>query len=88
MPRHNLAPDYQKLSELYGTFLGALGGVSITVLSIVMAFNTDRIKAVFFQYLIAALGAADFSCFTGGHLRSETAAVICPSREEGQERQT
>ncbi|MDX6269737.1 MAG: hypothetical protein QOD28_960 [Acidobacteriota bacterium] len=88
MPRHNLTPDYQKLSELYGTFLGALGGVSITVLSIVMAFNTDRIKAVFFQYLIAALGAAAFSCFTGGHLMTETAAFICKSREEGQERQT
>ncbi|HKP73662.1 MAG TPA: hypothetical protein VJT82_12030 [Pyrinomonadaceae bacterium] len=81
-PNARVGTDYGKLSELYGTFLGALGGVSITVLSIVMAFNTERVRLTFRPYLIAALSAAAFSCFTGGHLMAETAAFVSKSREE------
>jgi hypothetical protein len=71
--------DYLKLSELYASFLAALGGVSITVLTLGLALSE---KLVLSRFGVAALFVATISCFTGAHLMAETVAFISGSKSE------
>lgn len=77
--------DYLKLSELYASFLVAVGGVSITVLALVLSFGRSpdepksesetreqKVRA----FLVAALVVATVSCFVGAQMMAETAAFI------------
>lgn len=73
--------DYLKLSEQYASFLVAAGGVSITVLTLVLTFGLESAYGRDLRtYLAAALVVAIISCFTGAHLMAETAAFISHSR--------
>jgi hypothetical protein len=63
--------DYLKVSEQYANFLIAIGGVSITVLALVLTFDSKTNA-----FLVAALVVATISCFTGAHMMAETAAFI------------
>ncbi len=63
--------DYLKLSEQYASFLIAIGGVSITVLALVLSFSAKSNA-----FLVASLVVATISCFTGAHMMAETAAFI------------
>lgn len=71
--------DYQKLSELYASFLAALGGVSITVLTLVLTLYPKPIAGNLSRFWVAALFVATISCFTGAHLMAETVAFISKS---------
>ena len=73
--------DYLKLSELYASFLAALGGVSITVLTLVLGLSQIPVAGNFSRFWVAALSVATISCFTGAHLMAETAAFISRSKE-------
>jgi len=71
--------DYLKLSEQYAGFLVAIGGVSITVLALVLSFGSDtntpdRINSR--SFLVVALVVATITCFIGAHMMAETAAYI------------
>lgn len=66
-----LAVDYLKLSELYGNFLIAIGGVSITILTVILTFSSKKNT-----FLVAALIVSTISCFTGAHMMAETAAFV------------
>jgi len=73
--------DYAKLSGQYASFLVAVGGVSITVLALVLglssAQNTLNEPGKTAQvFLVAALIAATVSCFIGAHMMAETAAFF------------
>ena len=73
--------DYLKLSELYASFLAALGGVSITVLTLVLGLSLQPVAGNLSRFWVAALSVATISCFTGAHLMAETAAFISRSKE-------
>jgi uncharacterized membrane protein len=64
--------DYSKLSEQYGNFLIAIGGVSITILTVILTFSSKKKNFS----LVAALIVSTISCFTGAHMMAETAAFI------------
>lgn len=78
--------DYVKLSEQYGGFLIAIGGVSITVLSIVSTLGSiddSKKQAAELALLInrssflsAALIVSTVCCFIGAHMMAETAAFL------------
>jgi predicted permease len=78
--------NYGKLAEQYGSFLVAIGGVSITVLTLVLAMwhlkpdsSTSReneADANNRSTLIKALMIATFCSFVGAHLMAETAAFV------------
>jgi len=77
--------DYLKLSEQYASFLAAVGGVSITVLALVLSFgsasvkegsNSESTKGIARAFLVAALVVATVSCFVGAHMMAETAAFV------------
>lgn len=70
--------DYLKLSEQYAGFLIAIGGVSITVLALVLSF--PNVNPNVNPFLVASLVVATISCFTGAHMMAETAAFISHSR--------
>ena len=73
--------DYAHLSGQYASFLSALGGISITVLTIVLAIkSTGRSK--FFSVLVSALVVATMACFVGAHLMSQTAALTREKKPE------
>lgn len=67
--------DYLKLSEQYASFLVGIGGVSITVLALVLSFSSKSNA-----FLVASLVVATISCFTGAHMMAETAAFISHSK--------
>jgi hypothetical protein len=71
--------DYLKLSELYASFLAALGGVSITILTLVLTLYPKRVVGNLSRFWVAALFVATISCFTGAHLMAETVAFISGS---------
>ncbi len=71
--------DYLKLSELYANFLSALGGVSITVLALVLTLYPKPVEGNLSRFWVAALFVATISCFTGAHLMAEAAAFISKS---------
>jgi hypothetical protein len=71
--------DYLKLSEQYASFLVAVGGVSITVLTLVLSLGSDicpPTKVNTRSFLVAALVVATVACFIGAHMMAETAAFI------------
>src|SRR2546429_2684192 len=75
--------DYLKLSEQYASFLIAAGGVSITVLTLVLTLGTETTETrerELRTFLAAALVVATISCFTGAHMLSETASFISYSK--------
>jgi len=73
--------DYLRLSELYASFLAALGGVSITVLTLVLTLYPKPVVGNLSRFWVAALFVATISCFTGAHLMAETVAFISGSKE-------
>jgi hypothetical protein len=85
--------DYPKLSGQYASFLVAVGGVSITVLTLVLSFNpyektaAPNISEALIEtgktaqmFLVAALIAATVSCFVGAHMMAETAAFFSETK--------
>jgi hypothetical protein len=72
--------DYLKLSEQYASFLVAAGGVSITVLTLVLTLGTKTGKKELRTFLATALIVATISSFTGAHMLSETASFISYSK--------
>jgi hypothetical protein len=83
--------DYGKLSEQYAGFLVAIGGVSITVLTLVLSIwhlkfqsrgddlskcASDPVEENNHPALIFSLIIATFCCFVGAHLMAETAAFV------------
>lgn len=82
--------DYAKLSEQYASFLVAAGGVSITVLTLVLGLSsppTTLTETDARLFLVAALIAATVSCFAGAHMMAETAAFFthCPKEKQPEE---
>jgi hypothetical protein len=71
--------NYLKLSEQYASFLVAVGGVSITVLTLVLSLGPDSGRPAevnIRSFLVAALVVATVTCFIGAHMMAETAAFI------------
>lgn len=68
--------DYLKLSELYAGFLASLGGVSITVLTLVLTLYPKPVAGNLSRFWVGALFVATISCFTGAHLMAEAAAFM------------
>jgi hypothetical protein len=66
--------DYLKLSEQYAGFLVAIGGISITVLALLLSFAQPS------SLLVAALLVAPISCFAGALMMAETAGFISHSK--------
>lgn len=79
--------DYLKLSEQYASFLVAVGGVSITVLTLVLTFGSESLtpKVNSRSFLVAALVVATVACFIGAHMLAETAAFISNAKEKAKE---
>jgi hypothetical protein len=73
--------DSLKLSELYANFLAALGGVSITVLTLVLTLNPKPVEGNLSRFWVAALFLATISCFIGAHLMAEAAAFTSKLRD-------
>jgi hypothetical protein len=69
-----MAVNYLRLSEQYAGFLVALGGISITVLALLLSFAQPS------SLLVAALLVAPISCFAGAHMMAETAGFISHSK--------
>ena len=74
--------DYVKLAEQYANFLVAVGGVSITALTLVLSLRrkakkTERAaERVARAFLVAALSVSTVCCFIGAQMMAETAAAI------------
>jgi hypothetical protein len=66
--------NFIALASSYAGFLAALGGVSITVLTLVLALEREPSDPKHHSLLIASLVVATISCFVGTHLMAETAA--------------
>lgn len=83
--------DYAKLSEQYGGFLVAAGGVSITALAVLLSLTRnsgpspqqtlevsvahEKVETARL-FLVAALIVGTVSCFAGAHMMAETAAFF------------
>jgi len=76
--------DYLLLSQQYANFLVAVGGVSITVLTLVLAFPTSPklAKGNVGSFLVLALVVATVCCFIGAQMMAETTAFISYSSKE------
>ncbi len=78
--------DYQKLSEQYASFLVAVGGVSITVLALILNISASAVGSTEEEsarlFLILDLFVATVCCFIGAHMMAETAASISYSKEK------
>lgn len=73
--------DFAKLSEQYAGFLVAAGGVSITVLTLVLGLSFESKNPPAKEksarlFLVTALIVATVSCFVGAHMLAETAAFF------------
>lgn len=69
-------PDFRKLAGQYASFFTALGGVCITVLTLILALERVPNRADLHSVLIASLVVATVVSFIGAHLMAETAASI------------
>lgn len=93
--------DFAKLSEQYAGFLVAAGGVSITVLTLVLTLVSSEQDAVnphqmileqarplvYLRTFVAeALMVATACCFIGAHMMAETAAYFTYSKENSLDR--
>lgn len=77
--------DYAKLSEQYASFLVAVGGVSITVLTLVLGLSAEATQSPAKDarlFVVAALIVATVSCFVGAHMMAETAAFFTHLKQE------
>jgi hypothetical protein len=78
--------DYMKLAEQYANFLVAVGGVSITALTLVLSLrrkSKDTLRpaaGVARAFLVAALSVSTACCFIGAQMMAETAAYISYSQ--------
>jgi len=75
------------MATQYASFLAAVGGVSITVLALILNLrNKPKAEALRFSrvFLITALIVATVSCFVGAHMLVETAAAISYARNVPQ----
>lgn len=74
--------DYLKLTEQYASFLVAIGGVSITVLTLVLSLGSNVIgnykptEVNLRSFLVGALIVATVTCFIGAQMMTEAAAFI------------
>ena len=68
--------DDIELAKQYASFLAALGGVSITVLTLVLTIRLNTNKPELHSVLVTSLIVATFACFTGAHLMAQTAAFL------------
>jgi len=64
-----------ELAKSYGQFLSALGGVSITVLTLVLTLRKEIADQRLFLFLNAALTVAAIVCFVGAHGMAEVSAI-------------
>jgi uncharacterized membrane-anchored protein len=69
-------PDFRKLAGQYASFFTALGGVCITVLTLILALERVPNRADLHSVLVASLIVATVVSFIGAHLMAETAASI------------
>jgi uncharacterized membrane-anchored protein len=69
-------PDFRKLAAQYASFFTALGGICITVLTLILALDRDPIRADLHSALVASLSVAILISFIGAHLMAEMAASI------------
>jgi hypothetical protein len=69
-------PDFRKLAGQYASFFTALGGVCITVLTLILALERVPNRADLHSVLVASLIVATVVSFIGAHLMAETAACI------------
>jgi len=69
-------PNFRKLAEQYASFFTALGGVCITVLTLILALERVPNRADLHSALVASLIVATVVSFIGAHLMAETAASI------------
>lgn len=79
--------DYLKLSEQYASFLVAVGGVSITVLTLVLSLGPDLptpTEVNSRSFLVAALVVATVTCFIGASMMAETAAFISNAKDNAK----
>jgi hypothetical protein len=80
--RQKMQVDFLTLTQQYAGFLAALGGVTITVLTLVLSLDREKVRSNSHKFLVAALVVATLSSFTGAHLMAETAAFI--RKQQGQ----
>jgi hypothetical protein len=83
--------DYAKLSEQYAGFLVAIGGVSITALTLVLGLSappTTPTEESARLFLVASLIVATVSCFIGAHMMAETAAFFTHPRSRSASGET
>ena len=67
--------DYVAMATTYASFLGSLGGVCITILTLVLALNPEEAKRKnLHPLLVAALLVATIACFVGAHLMADVVA--------------
>lgn len=67
--------DNIELAKSYGGFMVALGGVSITVLTLVLTLKKEISNPRLFLFLTAALIVATIVCFVGAQGMAETSAI-------------
>jgi len=82
LSRQKMQVDFLTLTKQYGGFLAALGGVTITVLTLVLSLDREKVRSNSHKFLVAALIVATLTSFTGAHLMAETAASISKAKEE------
>lgn len=68
--------DSVNLAQQYASFLVGLGGVSITVLTLVLALQQVNARRYYHSHIVASLVVATIACFIGAHLMAETAAIV------------
>lgn len=67
--------EFTTLASTYAGFLAALGGVSITVLTLVLALKEPPGGSILYPSLVASLIVATVACFVGAHLMAETTSI-------------
>lgn len=67
--------NYVTLCQSYSAFLLGVGGVAITILTLVLTLSRDHSEKDVMPYLVAALLICAATCFVGTHLLNETASL-------------
>lgn len=67
--------DNIELAKSYGGFMAALGGVSITVLTLVLTLKKEISNPRLFLFLTASLTVATLVCFIGAQGMAETSSI-------------
>lgn len=69
---------YQNLAGQYADFLSALGGISITILTLVLTLGRKGVEPKKYPALVVSLVLATFTSFAGAHLMVQAAATNPP----------